>query len=182
MTAETAGGDAPPPVPAERQRHLDVREDIRAGREPFERIMAVVRELGPADAMVLRVPFEPRPLYAVLAARGLAHRSERLGPGDWRVWFYAPEAAGEAAPSDTPTAPAAARAVALHMDVRGLEPPGPMLRVLECAEGLGRGQVLEVVHDRRPLFLYPQLEARGLRHHTVEEAPGVVRIRIQRPA
>ena len=58
---------------------LDVREDIRAGREPFVRIMTVVDALPPDGVLVLRVPFEPVPLYRVLGRRGFAHKpsSER---------------------------------------------------------------------------------------------------------
>lgn len=66
------------------------------------------------------------------------------------------------------------------LDVRGLEPPQPMVLVLERLEALGAGETLEVLHERRPLFLYPQLEARGFTHQTDEPAAGVVRIRIRR--
>jgi uncharacterized protein (DUF2249 family) len=55
-----------------------------------------------------------------------------------------------------------------------------MLRVLEAIETLAPGQRLEVLHDRRPLFLYPQLEERGCRHATDEPEAGLVRIRIWR--
>jgi len=37
-----------------------------------------------------------------------------------------------------------------------------------------------VIHDRRPLFLYPQLGAQGFAHETEEPAPGLVRILIRR--
>jgi uncharacterized protein (DUF2249 family) len=73
--------------------------------------------------------------------------------------------------------PAGSRTVAI--DVRGLEPPQPMVRVLETLDQLGSDDVLEVHHDRRPIFLYPQLEARGFTHETDEPQPGLVRIRIR---
>jgi len=66
------------------------------------------------------------------------------------------------------------------LDVRGLEPPEPMVRVLEVAGRLGPGAELEVRHDRRPTFLYPQLDERGFVHETDEPEPGLVRIRIRR--
>jgi uncharacterized protein (DUF2249 family) len=66
------------------------------------------------------------------------------------------------------------------LDVRDLEPPQPMVRVLEAAERLGPGDELEVRHDRRPVFLYPQLDERGFAHETDEPEPGVVRIRVRR--
>ncbi len=67
------------------------------------------------------------------------------------------------------------------LDVRGLEPPEPMVRVLESADRLAVGGELVVIHDRRPIFLYPQLEARGFAHETDEPEAGVVRIRIRLP-
>jgi uncharacterized protein (DUF2249 family) len=55
-----------------------------------------------------------------------------------------------------------------------------MVRVLEALERLGSGDRLEVLHDRRPLFLYPQLDDRGFRHETDEPEPGLIRIVIWR--
>ena len=63
------------------------------------------------------------------------------------------------------------------LDVRGLEPPQPMLRVLEA---LDAADELEVWLDRRPVFLYPQIEERGFEHDTSEPAPGLVRVFIRR--
>jgi uncharacterized protein (DUF2249 family) len=68
----------------------------------------------------------------------------------------------------------------VSLDVRGLEPPEPMVRVLTHLDTLGPGQTLEVLHDRRPVFLYPQLDDRGFLHQTDEPAAGLVRIVIRR--
>ena len=48
---------------------LDVREDIRKGREPFGKIMQMVAGLKGDEQLRLIAPFEPAPLYAVLAQR-----------------------------------------------------------------------------------------------------------------
>jgi uncharacterized protein (DUF2249 family) len=165
-------------VPADRQVHVDVREDIHRGAEPFARIMAAVKALGRDQVLVLRVAFEPIPLYDVLGQRGLSHWTERRAADDWSVSFYR-EVAPPAGPAPVaPPAPAAARRVLL--DVRGLEPPQPMVRVLEEIDRLGPGAELEVRHDRRPMFLYPQLDDRGFVHETDEPEPGLVRILIRR--
>ncbi|HEV2057084.1 MAG TPA: DUF2249 domain-containing protein, partial [Methylomirabilota bacterium] len=105
---------------------LDVREDIRRGHEPFARIMATVKALAPEQALVLRAPFEPVPLFAALGKRGFAHWAEQSAPDDWIVWFYRE-------PSAPAEAVAGARAAAdadgdmAVLDVRGLEPPEPMV-------------------------------------------------------
>jgi uncharacterized protein (DUF2249 family) len=138
---------------------LDVREDLRRGKEPFSRIMAAVGALVPGQVLVLRAPFEPVPLYRALAQRGFAHWTESHTADDWSVWIYPDR---------------------VELDVRGLEPPAPMVRVLEVLDRLAPGQRLEVRHDRRPIFLYPQLDERGFAHETDEPESGLVRIVIRR--
>ena len=160
--------------------HVDVREDISRGREPLARIMAALRALTSGQALVLRAPFEPTPLYDVLGRRGFAHRALRHADDDWEVTFYRDDA-----PPDRPAAVTAAAAPAggrTVLDVRGLEPPQPMVRVLEAVDRLGPGAELEVRHDRRPLLLYPQLDERGFVHETDEPEAGLVRILIRRGA
>jgi uncharacterized protein (DUF2249 family) len=188
-------GEGQPDVPASRQVHVDVRDDIRRGQEPFARIMAAVKALEPDMALVLRAPFEPVPLYEVLGAQGLSHWTERRADDDWSVWFCrAPEGTGAAAPgrrraaarasgAETAGGGAAAEAAGgetVAIDVRGLEPPQPLVRILEAVERMKPGDRLEILHERRPMFLYPQLDARGLSHETDQPSPGVVRILVRR--
>lgn len=160
--------------------HLDVREDIRRGEEPFARIMSAVKALAPEQALVLRAPFEPVPLYAALGKRGFAHWTDQRGADDWSVWFYREPGASGGATQD-------ARAMTsvdedqLVLDLRGLEPPEPMVRVLERLDALEPGQRLIVLNERRPIFLYPQLDARGFTHDTEALEAGLVRIVIRRP-
>jgi uncharacterized protein (DUF2249 family) len=175
---------APTPVrpvlrPAELDRlhvvELDVRDDLRRGEEPFTRIMAAIKALGISEALVIRAPFEPIPLYDVLGRRGLVHWTEQRARDDWCVWFHR----GGSAPVP-PAEPTSASGAAETIDVRGLEPPLPMVRVLERIDTLVPGTSLTVLHERRPLFLYPQLDARGFQHETDEPEPGLVRIRIRK--
>ena len=169
----------PRPADLDRLRivEVDVREDIRRGEEPFARIMTAARALGAGEALAIRAPFEPVPLYDVLGRRGLVHWTEHLAADDWRVWFH--HGAPVPAPA-TPITPATTARDAATLDVRGLEPPLPMVRVLERLDALEPGGTLTVLHERRPLFLYPQLDARGFRHDTDEPEPGLVRIVIRR--
>lgn len=160
---------------------VDVRDDIRRGQEPFVRIMAAVRALAPDEVLLLRAPFEPIPLYDVLGQRGFAHATECRAADDWLVSFYRVPAPAVGATAHDAAAPADADE-GETLDVRGLEPPEPMVRVLERLDTLAPGETLVVRHDRRPLFLYPQLEARGFVHETTEPAPGLVEIRIHRTA
>jgi uncharacterized protein (DUF2249 family) len=164
-------------VPESRRVLVDVRDDLRRGVEPFARIMKAVKDLAGDEVLVLRAPFEPAPLYGVLGKRGFAHWTESRAADDWWITFYRGE--------DTPPpgeAPSTPKPASTTLDVRGLEPPQPMVLVLDALEGVPAGGELVVFHERRPVFLYPQLDDRGFVHETDEPKPGVVRIRIRRPA
>lgn len=67
---------------------LDVRDDLRRGVEPFPKIMAAIERLAPGQSLVLIAPFEPRPLYHVLAAQGFRHEAEEIEERHWRVKFF----------------------------------------------------------------------------------------------
>ena len=66
---------------------LDVRDDIKRGQEPFSKIMGTVAQLRPDENLRLIAPFEPLPLFSVLAKKGYTHASKQLESGDWEVLF-----------------------------------------------------------------------------------------------
>jgi len=73
-----------PPMSEAPPLMLDVRPELRAGGEPFGRIMQAVAGLAPGQGLRLLATFEPVPLYAVLSRKGLrprrrAPRRGRLG-------------------------------------------------------------------------------------------------------
>jgi hypothetical protein len=75
-----------------------------------------------------------------------------------------------------------AAAGATRLDVRGLEPPEPLVRILAACQALGPDGLLEVLHERRPELLYPRLDDLGLWHRTEEAAADLYRIYIRRKA
>jgi len=50
---------------------------------------------------------------------------------------------------------------AVHIDVRGLEPPKPMLAILQMIDQDDVECVVVAHLDREPIFLYPELSDRG---------------------
>lgn len=89
--SDLASADAPAELVAvdpEQVHDLDVREQLRNGGEPFERIMSAASGLPDEGVLRVRAIFEPRPLYGVMQSRGFRHWTEKLGDEDWRVWFY----------------------------------------------------------------------------------------------
>ncbi|QOR67539.1 DUF2249 domain-containing protein [Cytobacillus suaedae] len=64
------------------------------------------------------------------------------------------------------------------LDNRGLEPPQPMMRTLQALEELKSGETLTIINDRRPMFLYEQLDESGYKHTTSEREDGSFQIEI----
>jgi uncharacterized protein (DUF2249 family) len=161
---------------------LDVRDDLRNGREPFSRIMAARRAMPAGGALRLRAIFEPAPLYTVLGRQGLAHWTQRLAADDWVIWFFdaaaTTPAGGPAAGPDRAAAPSESPAAAepMVLDVRGLEPPEPMVRTLEALAALPAGGTLIQINVRVPHMLLPHLEARGFAYQVHQEADDRVRV------
>jgi hypothetical protein len=56
---------------------------------------------------------------------------------------------------------------AVHIDVRGLEPPEPMVEILGLIDRGEAGDVLIAHLDREPVFLYPELDDRGWAHEVM---------------
>ena len=159
---------------------LDVREDIRNGREPFAKIMQTVADLKDNEQLLLLAPFEPAPLFAVLAQRGYSHQSKPTPAGDFEVLFTpgsADSAQSEAAAA-RPLPPPGSKprsctgTPVIEVDARGLEPPQPLVKILEALATLPEGARLRAHTDRRPMHLYAQLEERGFAGETAEQQDG----------
>jgi len=167
-------------IPAERIVDLDVRPELRRGQEPFSHIMAVTSALPPGGVLRLRAIFEPVPLYHVLAKQGFDHWTERFAEDDWHVWFYRADATPDGAEASDPATPAALDAPdqgddVIGLDVRGLEPPEPMVRTLAALEALPRGKTLLQINVRAPQFLLPRLAEQGFVYEVREQSDDLVR-------
>jgi uncharacterized protein (DUF2249 family) len=64
------------------------------------------------------------------------------------------------------------------LDVRGLEPPEPMERVLSALGGLGAGEQLLMIIDRQPRPLYRILQNNGYAFRETFKPEGVFEILI----
>jgi uncharacterized protein (DUF2249 family) len=176
-------------IPADIIVTADVREELRAGREPFSIIMAARATVKPGGALCVRATFEPVPLYAVMQKQHLTHWTEQRAGDDWIVWFYADTPSPEASDSTTAAVPGPADGTSsdntdegvIVLDVRGLEPPEPMMRTLAALEDLPAGGTLVQINVRVPKFLLPLLEERGFAYD-IREQGDVVRLFISRIA
>jgi uncharacterized protein (DUF2249 family) len=67
------------------------------------------------------------------------------------------------------------------LDVRGLEPPEPLERVLEALDLVTPGKRLRMLIDREPVPLYRILERNGYRYLATQRDPGTFEIDIFLP-
>ncbi|HYD64188.1 DUF2249 domain-containing protein [Azospirillum sp.] len=142
---------------------LDVRPLLTQGQDPFATVMHASTQVPPGAFFILDAPFDPAPLRRVLAGKGFMSVGRELAPGHWRICLKR-----EGGSTDT-AAPAAVVRMpgetwregnALHIEVRGLAPPGPMTAVIRLIEQGEPGPIV-VHHDRDPMLLYPELEERA---------------------
>lgn len=193
-TAHAAAGDAcvtcgeepewvgQAPVEAE----IDAQTMLDRGLEPFNAISAAARRVSRGGILRVLAGFEPVPLYDALGKLGFDHWAVQLDANRWQADFYRTSMVTAAAPEpdavvDSAWEPESFDAE-LTIDVSELIPPEPMVKILTAMADLPDGQTLRVHHVRRPIHLYPQLDALGYLHHTRELGPQQVELLIYKPA
>jgi hypothetical protein len=116
---------------------LDARGILQSGGEPLPQILAAADRLPAGWVLHLRSPFQPVPLYAVMAERGFHHHSTMFTGDDWSTWFW--RASEEATATHATPAPVVARTLAPAdaRDLRDLPPPEPLLAILAHVQDIG---------------------------------------------
>lgn len=66
---------------------LDVREDLRLKKEPFDKIMGAVKSLKEGQTFILHAPFNPVPLHKVLKRKGFNYEAEKIERKHWKVIY-----------------------------------------------------------------------------------------------
>lgn len=163
-------------------QRIDVRPLLADGDDPFSEIMAVVDKVPVAGGLMIDAPFNPSPLRRVLAVKEFATFGQCLAPGHWRIFCLQGETEeAEPPPRPLPTTTELGAKVwqtedGVHIDVRELERPGPMIAILTLIDGSEHEGVVVAHLDREPVFLYPELAERGWFHVLAPGEPGEVRL------
>jgi uncharacterized protein (DUF2249 family) len=153
-------------------REFDVREipcRIKHGQ-----IIQKWLELPVGDYFVLVNDHEPVPLYYQFEATFKGEFTwEKAGTSEdcFKIRIGRIAAAKGATPA-VPQACATPQATTGELDVRGMEPPGPMVEILKAVEQLSSGATLRARTDRRPLHLFAELDTRGIRYNSESLADG----------
>ncbi len=139
---------------------LDVRPLLRSGGEPFGAIMGAVNSLAPGQRFKLFATFRPEPLFKVMEAKGFSNEATALANGDWQV-IFTPQASALAGDQSQPEDPESWADPSHYLDLADLDPPEPMVRILGQLEAMTEGEVMFALLAREPVFLFPELTARG---------------------
>lgn len=156
--------------------------DVRAipGRVKHAQIFQRWLNLPVGDYFVLLNDHDPIPLrYQFNAEFPQAFTWEYIdrGPEEFRVKITkllpvtapAPAAAASAGPALA--APPGAGDTQ-ELDVRGLEPPEPLIRILDALEKFPASRKLRARTDREPCHLFGEAAQRGFRHECQEQPDG----------
>lgn len=140
---------------------LDIRPILRNGGEPFGAIMGAVDQLASGQRLKLYATFRPEPLFQVMANRGFASEASQLKDGDWMVVFTPATVAPIDMVESRAEAPETWADPAHYLDCSNLMPPHLMARILARLDTMAEGEVLFALLGHEPVFLYPELKARG---------------------
>ncbi|HYD30053.1 MAG TPA: DUF2249 domain-containing protein [Azospirillaceae bacterium] len=153
---------------------FDVRPILAEGIHPLADVVARSRDIPPGGFLVVDAPFDPKPLRRQLEKMGFPSVARPLAAGHWRIVFRHQPAAGTLAPKP---AESDADNDGTQLDLCGLEPPEPLLRILKRIDGGGVHR-LEVRLEREPMMLFPELADRGWTWERLESEAGEVRLKL----
>ena len=68
----------------------------------------------------------------------------------------------------------------INLDCRDLEPPEPMVKVLEAVQAMTAGEAVLMIHRKVPRLLLPRLKEMGLTFRLIEEQAHSVKLYIWR--
>lgn len=66
------------------------------------------------------------------------------------------------------------------VDCRELEPPEPMVKVLEAVNDMAEDEAVLMIHRKVPRLLFSKLDELGFSHELTEETEGLVKLLIWR--
>ena len=139
---------------------LDVRPILQRGVDPLAEVLSTLETLQSSSVLVVTAPFRPRPLEALLTSRGHLVSAHAGPDGLWSLVIVVGGAP-------------------ICLDLRDLEPPEPLERLLDVAAQLESEQCLVAHVPRNPRLLLPQLQVRGHAFEVVELCDGSAIVRIE---
>ena len=157
--------------------HFDVREI--PCRVKHAQILQRWLELPVGKHFVLINDHDPIPLrfqFDALFPQAFDWEYLECGPEEFRVRITKRAAVtmptGAAVPRGCGEPAKPVGSDAHEVDARGLEPPEPLMRILNALESLPHGSRLRAITDRQPCHLFGEAEQRGFHHECTEQPNG----------
>lgn len=161
---------------------LDVRQILADGGDPFNLIMKSLSQIDTAQTLLLINTFEPLPLIRILRQKGHTTVVSRIDAD--LVYTYITKCAKKNEIVEETTSNklndthfneilTKYEHALVEIDVRQLEMPQPMIKILDSIDVLPAGKALYVHHKKVPVYLLPELKDRGFQHAIVHDGPEV---------
>lgn len=145
-------------------RDLDVRPVLASGKDPFNEIMDAVKVLPNGCSLRVINTFEPTPLIRILEKKGFICDAVRMSDTESHTYIKRTESSEIGKSVDENVKLDDHSSVLkkfennlVHLDVRQLDMPKPMISILEILDTLPLGKALFVKHKKVPQFLFPEL-------------------------
>ena len=163
---------------------LDVRETLAKGIDPYDMIMKAASGISHMGYLSVDAPFNPSPLRRVLAGHGFSSYGRKLSLDHWRIFFHRDGAANWEQCAEAEVSPEGAliwrEQDEIHMDVRKLPPPAPLVAIVRMIDSIEENLSVVVHHDREPRLLAPELAERGWQIVRVVHETANIRLWLER--
>ena len=151
---------------------LDVRPLLAKGEDPFNLLQKALKNLNKDEVLEVLVDFEPIPLIRIQEKKGFVTFTF-VEKGVYHTYFKASakieETSNVSVENITTLTQEEYNAKVENfdgkvttLDVRDLEMPEPLIRILESVEILKEKEGLKIFHKRIPQHLLPELEKKNL--------------------
>ena len=166
---------------SENQKEIfDVREILTDGKDPLREIQQKLKHLKTAHALIIVNSFEPVPLIQLMLKQGFQVFVDKIDDDRFETYFIKkPMKFSILTMIRFQKLPLGKNLYRFkndlkEIDVRHLEMPEPMLRILEAIESLEKHQALYVYHKKIPVFLLNELKDRNFDFRIKEVQEGEV--------
>lgn len=164
-------------IPEAAIKSFDVRPILTTGNDPLKAILQQYSELEGGSILRIVNSFIPYPLIKLLEKKKALCFTTAVSAAEYHTWFLKPaeENALQTAAEGNVFVETEQSFAAVcgnfsgdqlsEIDVRQLEMPGPMQRILQYLEQQQDGQALYVYHKRVPVYLLEELADKAWHVH-----------------
>lgn len=167
---------------------FDVRPILDGGADPLRDIQAKIKELKEGEILNIINSFEPIPLILLIEKQGFKSFVNTIALDHYETYFYKDGEVEDttiltssedvirdnASEADWDSLMQRFKGSFVEINIKHLEPPQPMMKILEALEILEPGQALFVNHKRVPVYLITELQEGGYTFRINEVKEGEV--------